>query len=241
MTPALEPRPAVAGEDFFTPAYAKWLCAKPLKPIPQSVLEGEPGVNNSEPSLAEVVQRALVAMDRVTIFVTSREQIKKPEGHAWWSEEIAALAVSLDSAQVRQAERDAEVERLRNALAAAESAVAWACKLRAAAEAHAADMEINATRLFREKMMEFHRAEAVSARASKAVERVKALEEALRPFAGMVHTSDESPHKALRSTWATHNYAEFTTGDIQRAAALLSTAPDLGGEANDTTRGGGDE
>lgn len=39
--------------------------------------------------------RACCAMDGATVFVTSRERIKRPEGEQWWAEEIAAARAVL--------------------------------------------------------------------------------------------------------------------------------------------------
>ena len=71
---------------LFTPAYGEWLCQAPLKPIPESALISP---------TAEAIRRAIDAMNHVTVWVTSRQQIKKPEGHDWWQAEIAALEAAL--------------------------------------------------------------------------------------------------------------------------------------------------
>ena len=73
-------------DPLFTPSYGEWLCREPLKPIPREALV---------PSTAEAIQRAIDAMKHVTVWVTSRQQIKKPEGHDWWQAEIAALEAAL--------------------------------------------------------------------------------------------------------------------------------------------------
>ncbi len=46
------------------------------------------------------VDRAYCAMDGVTVFVTSRERIKQPEGDGWWAEEMAAARTVLDGGEL---------------------------------------------------------------------------------------------------------------------------------------------
>lgn len=46
--------------------------------------------------LRVALDRAYCAMDGATVFVTSRERIKRPEGDQWWAEEIAAARAALD-------------------------------------------------------------------------------------------------------------------------------------------------
>lgn len=47
--------------------------------------------------LRSALVRAHDAMGSVTVFVTSRERIKQPEGEAWWDEECDAVESALDS------------------------------------------------------------------------------------------------------------------------------------------------
>lgn len=43
----------------------------------------------------ELLERTVQAMERVTVFVTSRERIKRPEGEDLWQESIAAVRSAL--------------------------------------------------------------------------------------------------------------------------------------------------
>lgn len=47
--------------------------------------------------LRSALVRAHDAMGSVTVFITSRERIKQPEGEAWWDEECGAVESALDS------------------------------------------------------------------------------------------------------------------------------------------------
>jgi hypothetical protein len=187
----------------------------------------------------------------------------------WLSQaEIGSLTRALAAAEGRVAERDSEVERLiREALAVSNDRLADLGRLlralglsnhaRAMSPAEVfdeclreieglrqriPDAEADALRLHREKMDWRDRAHAAEARASKVVERVKALEEALRPFAkaGELFPPREPDgwDMVVYKPAAGPDYEIY--GDHLRAAAILATTPDLGGEANDTTRDGGD-
>jgi hypothetical protein len=54
--------------------------------------------------LTEALDRALNAMEGVTIFVTSKERINRPSGEKWWREEVDAVRAALSRVTGGQAD-----------------------------------------------------------------------------------------------------------------------------------------
>jgi hypothetical protein len=59
-----------------------------------------------EVALREALERATRAMDSVSVFVTSRERIKRPEGEEWWREEIAEAKAAITRSYVSSPSRN---------------------------------------------------------------------------------------------------------------------------------------